>query len=104
MRVKEDRESEGLAIIAGIGVEETERASFLLTTLLRPKGSRLLSGALSRETCINFSHEKAKDMANYLPAQYSILGHSALVTGKTAWQFIRWEVVERQVKALNSII
>ena len=62
MWVKEDRESEGLAVIAGIGVEEKERASFPFTTLLHPKGSRLLSGALSRETCINFSHEKAKDM------------------------------------------
>lgn len=43
-------------------------------------------------------------MASYLPAQYSVLGHSAPVTGKTAWQFIRWEVVERQVKALQARI
>jgi len=43
-------------------------------------------------------------MISYLPAIYSIANHSASMTEKTAWQFIRWDKVMQRVKSLQSRI
>jgi len=40
-------------------------------------------------------------MTNYLPALYSMIGNSASLNGKTAWQYIRWDVVMHRVKSLQ---
>jgi len=53
---------------------------------------------------LNFSHGKAEDMTNCLPAIYSIIGHSASMTESMAWQFIRWDKVIHQVKSMQSRI
>ena len=56
------------------------------------------------KTVLDFSHGKAEDMINYLPALYTIGGHSASMSGQNAWQFIRWERAMRRVKYLQSRI
>ena len=56
------------------------------------------------KTALNLSHGKAKDMVNYLPAIYTINGHSASMTRLNVWQFIRWESVMRRVRSLQSRI
>ena len=43
-------------------------------------------------------------MISYLPAIYSIANHSASMTEKTAWQFIRWNKVVQRVRSLQSRI
>ena len=43
-------------------------------------------------------------MTNCLPALYTMLGHSAVLTGKRAWQSIRWDRVEYLVKSIQSRI
>lgn len=43
-------------------------------------------------------------MTNSLPVIYSIVGRHALLTGKTAWQWINWNPVIRSVKSLQSRI
>ena len=43
-------------------------------------------------------------MTSCLPALYMMVGHSAVLTGKTAWQFIRWDRVEHLVKSIQSRI
>ena len=43
-------------------------------------------------------------MTNCLPALYSMLGHSAVLTGNIAWQSIRWDRVEYLVKSIQSRI
>ena len=43
-------------------------------------------------------------MTNCLPALYTMLGHSAVLTGKLAWQSIRWDRVEYLVKSIQSRI
>ena len=40
-------------------------------------------------------------MTTYMPALYSMIGHSASLTGKTAWQYVRWDIVLRRVKSLQ---
>lgn len=56
------------------------------------------------KTVLDYSHGKAEDMANSIPAAYLLTGYSASMTDKNVWQFIRWEVVVRQVKSLQSRI
>ena len=43
-------------------------------------------------------------MTNCLPIIYTIFGHHALLTEKTAWQWINWNRVIRSVKSLQSRI
>ena len=43
-------------------------------------------------------------MTNCLPIIYLIFGHHALLTEKTAWQWINWNPVIRSVKSLQSRI
>ena len=43
-------------------------------------------------------------MTNCLPIIYTIYGHHALLTEKTAWQWINWNRVIRTVKSLQSRI
>ena len=43
-------------------------------------------------------------MINCLPIIYTIFGHHALLTEKTAWQWINWNRVIRSVKSLQSRI
>ncbi|MEM6321115.1 MAG: group II intron reverse transcriptase/maturase [Bacteroidota bacterium] len=43
-------------------------------------------------------------MTNCLPVIYSIFGHSAVLTDKIAWQYIRWDRVMATVKSIQSRI
>ena len=43
-------------------------------------------------------------MTSCLPALYSMVGHSAVLTGGIAWHFIRWDSVVYSVKSIQSRI
>jgi len=63
------------------------------------------AGVLLRTTRRRFlSQQKHKEMTNYLPIIYTMIGHHALLTEKTAWQWINWSQVIRSVKSLQSRI
>jgi len=57
-----------------------------------------------KKTELNFSHGKAEDMTNCLPALYMMVGHSAPMTGAMAWHAICWDSVIHQVKSIQSRI
>ncbi len=68
--------------------------------------SRLPLGVLSRENCTNdfCKQNKAEGMISCLPAIYSMVGHSAVLSGSIAWQSIRWDEVRCRVKSIQSRI